>query len=107
MIPIGTHPTSRYFIWLAALILLVGFIYALWLFFPSSAEQPATPASVASFPADAPVPTPADYVTAQKGFQYLVSYSDDGFIPSVLTVKKGETHRFTNNSSVSAMLSVD
>ncbi|MDO8576016.1 MAG: hypothetical protein Q7R90_01745, partial [bacterium] len=34
-----------------------------------------------------------------KGFQYLVSYTDRGFEPTRLTVKQGETVRFTNNSS--------
>lgn len=34
-----------------------------------------------------------------KGFQVLVSYTDRGFEPSTALVKKGETVRFTNNSS--------
>lgn len=32
-------------------------------------------------------------------FQYLISYTDTGFAPSTLTVKQGQTVRFTNNSS--------
>ena len=34
-----------------------------------------------------------------KGFQLLVSYTDDGFEPSTATVRVGDTVRFTNNSS--------
>jgi plastocyanin len=32
-------------------------------------------------------------------FQYVVSYTDKGFQPAVLTVKKGDTVRFANNST--------
>jgi len=32
-------------------------------------------------------------------FQYLVSYNGTGFSPTTLTVKEGDTIRFTNNSS--------
>jgi plastocyanin len=32
-------------------------------------------------------------------FQYIVSYTDTGFEPRTITVKKGETIRFVNNSS--------
>lgn len=34
-----------------------------------------------------------------KGFQALVSYTDAGFEPLVVSIKKGETIRFVNNSS--------
>lgn len=33
------------------------------------------------------------------GFQHLVSYTDGGFEPAHLTMKRGEVVRFTNNSS--------
>ena len=36
-----------------------------------------------------------------NGFQFLISYTDRGFEPAELSVKKGETVRFTNNSSES------
>jgi plastocyanin len=32
------------------------------------------------------------------GFQHLVSYTENGFEPTVITIKNGETVRFTNNS---------
>jgi len=37
-------------------------------------------------------------LAASHGFQYLVSYTDRGFEPAALVVKKGETVRFINNS---------
>jgi len=46
-----------------------------------------------------PSPETLAYLAQSKGFQYLVSYTDRGFEPRRLTVKKGETVRFTNNSS--------
>lgn len=33
------------------------------------------------------------------GFQHLVSYTDHGFEPPVLDIKKGDVVRFTNNAS--------
>ena len=50
-----------------------------------------------------PIPPYTDEIAAQlaasKGFQLLVSYTDNGFEPSTGKIKKGETVRFTNNSS--------
>ncbi len=34
-----------------------------------------------------------------QGFQHLVSYSDNGFEPTELDIKKGDIVRFSNNSS--------
>ncbi|MCI0563075.1 MAG: hypothetical protein MN733_31745, partial [Nitrososphaera sp.] len=36
---------------------------------------------------------------ASHGFQYFVAYTDTGFHPSTLSIHKGETIRWTNNSS--------
>ncbi len=41
-----------------------------------------------------------------NGFQALVSYTDRGFEPKVSTIKKGDTIRFTNNSSHDLLMSV-
>jgi plastocyanin len=53
-------------------------------------------------PQQAPRPAPSAAVLAQlatsPAFQYLVSYTDTDFVPHTLTVKKGETIRFINNS---------
>ncbi|MBI5458076.1 hypothetical protein HY971_05130 [Candidatus Kaiserbacteria bacterium] len=51
----------------------------------------------------APIPafstSTRERLAGSHGFQALVSYTDNGFEPAKLTVKKGETIRFTNNSS--------
>ncbi len=44
-------------------------------------------------------PEVASMLEKSTGFQYLVSYTDNGFEPSDITIRKGETIRFTNNSS--------
>jgi len=67
---------------------------------PAAAENaPATPPVTAT---DTPVSSPAPETVAapvnSNGFQYLISYTDGGFEPLSLLVKKGETVRFTNNS---------
>lgn len=62
----------------------------------------AAPASVAS---ETPTPLPplTDNMRAavenNAPFQYVISYTDAGFEPAMLTIKSGETVRFTNNSS--------
>lgn len=40
-----------------------------------------------------------DVLNSSSGFQYVVTYSNDGFVPAAMTVKKGETVRFLNSSS--------
>jgi plastocyanin len=88
---------------LLAFFVLLGAGYFLLLPFFSLPTPPRPPVQQITvppnFPADAPAPTPKDYVAAQTGFQYLVSYNATGFHPTSLIVKKGETVRFTNNSS--------
>ncbi|MCE9586282.1 hypothetical protein K8R04_03110 [Candidatus Uhrbacteria bacterium] len=49
--------------------------------------------------ASAPSPEVLAYLEHSSGFQYLVSYNGRSFAPAVLTIKKGETVRFINNSS--------
>ncbi|MEK7093446.1 MAG: hypothetical protein AAB927_03080 [Patescibacteria group bacterium] len=93
-----THPTRTLFILLAIIVLLIGFAYALFVFMGGTFSRTAPANDLTAFPADAPAPTPQDYVAEQKGFQYLVSYTSNGFNPSTLSVKKDETVRFTNNS---------
>ena len=101
------HPTHRYLLWLGflAAVVFVALIMG-WSYVSFFTPQLASP-TVAEFPQDAPAPTPQDYVQAQKGFQYLVSYTEQGFAPAALSVKQGETVRFTNNSSTSLELSLD
>ena len=51
----------------------------------------------------APIPEYTEETAAKlaksKGFSALVSYTDNGFEPKTVTIKKGEAIRFTNNSS--------
>lgn len=59
------------------------------------------------FPQNAPAPRDVDTPEVQKGFQHLVSFTDSGFVPAVLVVKKGETVRFTNNSAASLQILIE
>lgn len=52
-----------------------------------------------AFPAEVPMPRAEDLTIAQKGFDYLVSYTELGFEPSVLSGEKRKIVRFTNNST--------
>ncbi len=40
-----------------------------------------------------------EVVDASHGFSHFISYTDNGFEPSDVTIKRGQTVRFTNNSS--------
>jgi plastocyanin len=59
----------------------------------------------------APLPEFTDETKAKlersKGFQYLVSYTDNGFEPSSLVMSRGESVRFTNNSSMNLWIAAD
>lgn len=44
---------------------------------------------------------------ASKGFQHLVSYTDGGFEPRALAMSRGESVRFTNNSSMNLWIAAD
>ncbi len=98
-----THPTRRYILWLGLLILVFA---VLALVFNRSLFQPAPVAEQQSAELYVPPPKPQDYVSEQKGFQYLVSYTGQGFTPKTLSVKKGETVRFTNNTSAPRQLTL-
>ncbi len=47
------------------------------------------------------IPNPGleDTVQAQRGFDYLVSYTGERFEPSLITIQRGERVRLTNNSA--------
>jgi plastocyanin len=101
--------TTRVLLWLlVALLLLVVVALYFELSFPTRVQPAPQTGAMTShgFPQSAPAPKPADYVTAQKGFQYLVQYTSSGFRPASLTMKKGETIRFTNTSADQVTLSV-
>jgi len=101
----SSHPTYRYLLWLGILILAVLVFFVVRIVFPAASPAMSTQATVESLVIpNAPMPADTDHVAAQKGFQYLVSYTDTGFSPGELSVKKGETVRFTNNASASIRL---
>ena len=100
------HPTRTLLILLAVVLVIVGFVYAITVLMQGPQRPTVAPLASVSFPAGTPAPTAADYVAAQKGFQYLVSYTSTGFAPTTLSVKKGETIRFTNNSNSTLRLSL-
>lgn len=86
------------------LIMLVGFISAVWLVIPQYVQAPASQESTETIQHPAGfIPPPSAEVLAQlersRGFQALISYTDNGFEPSSTTLKKGEAVRFTNNSN--------
>ena len=66
--------------------------------FSSATNSPTMSATKTIVP---PQVTPAveAQLAASKGFQHLISYTGEGFIPSSITIKKDETVRFTNNSA--------
>jgi plastocyanin len=94
---IHQQSTHRYLVWLAVLAILVLIASVLRLGSPRTVLRP-----VAATPDGTSIPSLTPAVQAQlaasHGFQYLVSYTGRGFEPATLTIKKGETVRFTNNS---------
>lgn len=100
MPPQQTHSTRHYLRWLGLLAALIIGYAALRIVFPPLSPRMSTQATMQEFVIpNAPQPTAGDYVSAQKGFQYIVSYSDTGFSPTAFSIKKGETVRFVNNAS--------
>ena len=98
------HPTHRYFLWLALLIVALALVAGLALFI-----TPSAPASESRVPPPAPSLTPERTVEAigDQQFSALVSYTDQGFEPAQLTIAEGDTIRFTNNSTHTMSLSLD
>src|SRR3989338_5746878 len=92
----GTSP-RQIAIGAAVLVIFAASVYLLANARPSAPSPAGTPSPSV---AEVPPLTPAmeAVLAASNGFQYLVSYTDRGFEPPALTIKKGETIRFTNNS---------
>ena len=108
-----TH-ISTLVIWLIALVLLAGAAYV----FSIRWSPVAPPSSSSEVPlaktirtGEAPIPAYTPVVAAKlaksTGFQALVSYTDKGFEPAMLTITAGETIRFTNNSSHDVWIAAD
>jgi plastocyanin len=91
-----------YLILLGVLIILTGLLYQIGFGRFVQQQPPVAPQRAdipLGFPQDAPTPTPQDTVAAQHGFQYLVTWDGNAFAPASLSVRKGQTVRFTNTAS--------
>ena len=101
---------------IALAVLLSCMIAVVYLF---SINVPAVPRAQNASPSlagkirvgDAPIPpysaSTRMKLEQSKGFQHLVSYTENGFEPSRITVKNGETVRFANNSSYDVWIAAD
>lgn len=89
--------------------LFVCFLVVLNILFPlifHFRKGPALPRDAAALPAGVPAPTAQDTVAVQKGFQYLVSYTDQGLLPGELSIQEGETVRFTNSTNAAIFVTL-
>jgi plastocyanin len=87
--------TTKQLIYLALVVAVVGgVVIALFSLSYAPQQQAQTSTSV-----ETPSPEIMEQLAKSNGFQYFISYTDTGFQPTQLIVNKGETVRFTNNSS--------
>lgn len=85
---------------ITALVILLLVVLAFFLIAPGEMRQPpSSPASRERVYPPAPTPQQLAVLKTMKPFQYLVSYTDRGFEPPALAMKRGDTVRFVNNSS--------
>lgn len=70
-------------------------------FYIATSGTPVAAVPKKMLPSDWPAPTPEEkaQLATSKGAQVLVSYTERGFEPVKVTIKKGDTIRFANNSS--------
>lgn len=105
-------PTHRYMLWLGLIVAFVIFIYAVaevydWL--TPHDTLPTTNSVVTRTPPPTPAFTQDRTVQSigTKSFSALISYTDTGFEPKEVTIKKGDMIRFTNNSTAPMLLTSD
>lgn len=91
------HFKTKIFIGITAVIVLAIGIFLLDLL--QGESEPLSPGPIAAVEIPPYTEETAQLLAASTGFQYLVSYTGSGFEPADLRIKKGETVRFTNNSS--------
>ena len=100
--------------WLIAILLIAGAAYVFsvrWMpsMLPAAPQAPSLADEIRTGTAPIPALT-ADVKTklaAGHGFQALVSYTDGGFESARVTIKIGQTVRFTNNSSRNVWIAAD
>lgn len=87
---------------IAALIIVICGIYAIVM------QKHVSPAETDKIQMGRPIAPPSAAVIKQlqesKGFQALVSFTDDGFEGATTTIKAGQSVRFTDNSSASVWI---
>ena len=77
---------------LAILLLVIVIAFALPFFMERmTEEEPFVPRS--------PPPEVVEQLQKSRGFEALISYTDNGFEPTQVSIKQGQSVRFTNNSS--------
>ena len=98
-------PTHRYLLWLVLLIVVLALVAGFAFFITPSFLTP--PESAARIPPPAPALTSDRTVEAIGAAQFsaLISYTDQGFEPAALSIAKGDTIRFVNNSTHAMSLS--
>ena len=77
-------------------IVAIAYLWPVFFGFPSP-QQPSV--GVDEFVPGPPSPEVAAQLARSRGFEAFISYNDRGFEPSEVTIKKGQSVRFTNNSS--------
>ncbi|MEK7069071.1 MAG: hypothetical protein AAB947_01665 [Patescibacteria group bacterium] len=86
------------FLWALAVVIIFGGGYLLW---TDSAKAPTVESAVNSETviSNTDVDNDENNAGAEDNFSASVAYSSEGFSPSVVTIKKGETVRFLNTSN--------
>lgn len=108
------HPRQQILLLTIAVFGIAFLVYALTLVTPPEVEAPTVesmPITEAIRKGLAPIPDytekMAGKVASSTGFQVLVSYTEKGFEPYAVTIKKGEAIRFTNNSATDLWVAAD
>lgn len=84
-----------------SVVVLVG--VGVYLLSPQMREVPEAPISRGIETPPPVTPALEKRIAESRGFQALVSYTERGFEPSVATIKRGDTVRFTNNNAGSTL----
>lgn len=89
---------SRMFTTLGFLLLVLVALYVILMLFAPAVQAPENAFRERAERAPTPTPESARIAAAPQSFQYLVSFTPRGFEPRNLTVEKGGTVRFVNNT---------
>ena len=85
---------------IALLAIMLGVLAALYLWFIVAGAPGKDASPIAEeFVPGSPSPEVRAQLEKSRGFEVLISYTDIGFEPSEAAINRGESVRFTNNSS--------